>query len=198
MKNQKSKCNYGSFRIAQKRENAVTAEITRMFGDDKKMSKKEKDERILWKKNEVMSYYLLSYKRTKVYSDPSTLFFVRRGYFEQNYFFVRSLSTSSDPSTLKYKKTNVWLKNTDFYQNGSYFVCCHLNSEHNLAINSNFQVADYEATTFAIFYNNAMFFVMMLGLSFFILVSQSSNVNYFVSMLASAGVVALLSTGSQK
>lgn len=40
-------------RIAQKRSDAVSREILKMYGDDKKMSKKEKDERILWKKNEV-------------------------------------------------------------------------------------------------------------------------------------------------
>jgi len=96
-------------KIAQKREEAVTREIMRRFGDDKKMSKKEKDERILWKKNEV---------------------------------------------------------------------------------------ADYEATTFSIFYNNAMYLVCMLALSFFVLSSASGNVNYLVSVLGSAALVALLSTGT--
>lgn len=42
-------------RIAQKREEAVSREIMKRFQDDKRVSKKEKDERILWKKNEVSS-----------------------------------------------------------------------------------------------------------------------------------------------
>ena len=36
-----------------KREAAVTKEMSRQLNDDKKISRKEKDERILWKKNEV-------------------------------------------------------------------------------------------------------------------------------------------------
>lgn len=36
-----------------KRGDAIAREMNRQLGDDKKMSKKEKDERILWKKNEV-------------------------------------------------------------------------------------------------------------------------------------------------
>lgn len=39
-----------------KRGDAITREMNRLFADDKKMSKKEKDERILWKKNEVSDY----------------------------------------------------------------------------------------------------------------------------------------------
>ena len=35
------------------------------------------------------------------------------------------------------------------------------------------EVADYEATTFAIFYNNAVFLAVVIGLSFFILKSFS-------------------------
>ena len=40
-------------KVAVKREAAVTKEIMKKLADDKKISKKEKDERILWKKNEV-------------------------------------------------------------------------------------------------------------------------------------------------
>ncbi|VDP25162.1 unnamed protein product [Soboliphyme baturini] len=43
-------------RIAQKREDAVAYEVMRKYADDRKVSKKEKDERILWKKNEVADY----------------------------------------------------------------------------------------------------------------------------------------------
>ena len=42
-----------------KREAAVTKEMTTKMADDKKLSKQEKDERILWKKNEVGSYSIL-------------------------------------------------------------------------------------------------------------------------------------------
>merc|ERR1711973_658817 len=40
-------------KIAVKREAAVTKEMNAKLADDKKISRKEKDERILWKKNEV-------------------------------------------------------------------------------------------------------------------------------------------------
>ena len=40
------------FQIAVKREPAVAKEMSKL-DTDKKMSRKEKDERILWKKNEV-------------------------------------------------------------------------------------------------------------------------------------------------
>lgn len=36
---------YFDFRIAQKREDAVTREMTKKFSDDKKMTRKERDER---------------------------------------------------------------------------------------------------------------------------------------------------------
>jgi translocon-associated protein subunit gamma len=42
-------------RIAQKREDAVSKEIFAKFSD-KKYSKKDKDDRILWRKNEVADY----------------------------------------------------------------------------------------------------------------------------------------------
>ncbi|VIO93850.1 Uncharacterized protein BM_BM6435 [Brugia malayi] len=42
--------------IVVKRSEAITREMNRKLADDKKMSKKEKDERILWKKNEVGDY----------------------------------------------------------------------------------------------------------------------------------------------
>lgn len=36
---------FSIFRIAQKREDAVTREMTKKFSDDKKMTRKERDER---------------------------------------------------------------------------------------------------------------------------------------------------------
>jgi len=97
-------------KIAQKREEAVSREIMRQFADDKRVSKKEKDERILWKKNEV---------------------------------------------------------------------------------------ADFEATNFSIFYNNILFLVLLLILSFFIASSASPNINYIISMGVASGIVALFSTGTK-
>ncbi|KAF3692950.1 Translocon-associated protein subunit gamma [Channa argus] len=45
-------------KVAQKREDAVSKEVTRKLSeaDNRRMSRKEKDERILWKKNEVADY----------------------------------------------------------------------------------------------------------------------------------------------
>jgi translocon-associated protein subunit gamma len=39
-----------------KRGDAVYREVTRQLADDKVMSKKEKEDRVLWKKNEVADY----------------------------------------------------------------------------------------------------------------------------------------------
>nr|CAI5837308.1 unnamed protein product [Callosobruchus analis] len=97
-------------KIAVKREEAVTRDLTKKLADDKKMSKKEKDERILWKKNEV---------------------------------------------------------------------------------------ADFEATTFSIFYNNALFLAIVILASFYLLKSFTPAVNYALSIGTSAGLLPLLSTGSQ-
>jgi len=97
-------------KIAVKREEAVTADMNKKLSEDKKMSKKEKDERILWKKNEV---------------------------------------------------------------------------------------ADYEATTFSIFYNNALFLALIIFASFYILRSFSPTLNYILSVSLSGGLLALLSTGTQ-
>merc|ERR1711893_370802 len=97
-------------KVAVKREGAVTKEVNSKLADDKKISRKEKDERILWKKNEV---------------------------------------------------------------------------------------AEYEAITFSIFYNNALFLAILIVCSFYILKSFSPVVNYVGAMSLAAGVVALLSTGSQ-
>ncbi|PVD35614.1 hypothetical protein C0Q70_02577 [Pomacea canaliculata] len=43
-------------KVALKREDAVAQEMMKKLADDKRMTKKEKDERILWKKNEVADY----------------------------------------------------------------------------------------------------------------------------------------------
>lgn len=97
-------------KIAVKREEAVTRELGKKLAEDKKMSKKEKDERILWKKNEV---------------------------------------------------------------------------------------ADFEATTFSIFYNNALFLTIVIVASFYVLRSFTPTFNYALSISSTAGLLALLSTGKQ-
>ncbi|ESN93757.1 hypothetical protein HELRODRAFT_157814 [Helobdella robusta] len=97
-------------KIAIKRGEAVNREVMRQIADDKKMSKQEKEERVLWKKNEV---------------------------------------------------------------------------------------ADYEATTFSIFYNNALFLVLVIVASFYLLRSFSPYVNYSLSMVTASGLLALFSTSSK-
>ena len=94
-----------------KREAAVAKEMNSKLSDDKKISRKEKDERILWKKNEV---------------------------------------------------------------------------------------AEYESTTFSIFYNNVLFLSVLILCSFYIFAGHSPAVNYIASMGLGSGIVALLSTGSGK
>jgi translocon-associated protein subunit gamma len=58
-------------------------------------------------------------------------------------------------------------------------------------------VADYEATTFSIFYNNALFLLLLIVLSFFILSTTGHNLNYLLSVVGSAGLVTLFSTGTK-
>merc|ERR1712174_188942 len=82
-------------KIAVKREAAVTKEMNAKLAEDKKISRKEKDERILWKKNEV---------------------------------------------------------------------------------------AEYESTTFSIFYNNVLFIALVIIASFYILSGSSPHVNYILSI----------------
>jgi len=93
-------------KVAIKREDAVTREMTQLLADDK-MSRKEKDERILWKKNEV---------------------------------------------------------------------------------------ADFEATVFSIFYNNAIFLAIVVFLSFYVLRAISPTFNYMITIGGTSGLLALLST----
>lgn len=59
------------------------------------------------------------------------------------------------------------------------------------------EVAEYEATTFSIFFNNALFLAIVIACSFYIFKSFTPVVNYVGAMSMAAGVVALLSTGSQ-
>jgi len=97
-------------KIALKRGEAVSREVMKKVADDKKMTRQEKEERILWKKNEV---------------------------------------------------------------------------------------ADYEATTFSIFYNNSMFLVFVIVASFYVLRSFSPTLNYVLSMGTAGGLLALFSTSTK-
>lgn len=59
------------------------------------------------------------------------------------------------------------------------------------------EVADYQATNYSIYYNNALFLALVVLCSFFVLKTVSPSVNYILSMGIASGLVALLSTGSK-
>ena len=70
-------------------------------------------------------------------------------------------------------------------------------SDSNLYKCFNLQVAEYESTTFAIFYNNALFLSVLIFASFYVFpATVSPTINYVASMGISAGLIALLSTGT--
>lgn len=94
-------------RVVIKRGEAIARDVSKQLAEDKGMSKKEKDERALWKKSEA---------------------------------------------------------------------------------------ADYEATLFAIFYNNVVFFAALIFLSFFLLHNANPIFNCLGSMYGAAGVAYLFST----
>merc|ERR1712083_900639 len=58
------------------------------------------------------------------------------------------------------------------------------------------EVAEYESTTFSIFYNNALFLALVIIASFYILNGTSAHVNYLLSIGLSSGLIALLSTST--
>merc|ERR1712221_45776 len=57
-------------------------------------------------------------------------------------------------------------------------------------------VADTEATTFAIFYSNALYLFIIIMSSFYVFRSMSPTANFTISTGLAAGLLALLSTGS--
>jgi len=59
------------------------------------------------------------------------------------------------------------------------------------------EVAEFEATTFSIFYNNSLFLMLLLVTSFFVFRNVTPLFNYMLSMGASAGMLALFSTGTK-
>ena len=58
------------------------------------------------------------------------------------------------------------------------------------------EVADYEATNYSVFYNNLIFFAVVVLLSCLVFKRLSPSLNYALSSLLSSGLIALLSTGS--
>lgn len=58
------------------------------------------------------------------------------------------------------------------------------------------EVADFEATTFSIFYNNSLFLAFVVVSSFYILPTFTPTINYVLSVCISGGLLALFSTGS--
>merc|ERR1712083_400655 len=59
------------------------------------------------------------------------------------------------------------------------------------------EVAEYEATTFSIFYNNSLFLSVVIFASFYILSGFSPSMNYGLSIGTASGLIALLSTGTK-
>ncbi|KAI2795782.1 hypothetical protein RDWZM_004584 [Blomia tropicalis] len=58
-------------------------------------------------------------------------------------------------------------------------------------------VSDYEATTYSIFYNNAIFYTLVILASFYLFRTFSPSFNYLFSVVGSGAIIALLSTGSK-
>ncbi|CAF1019151.1 unnamed protein product [Brachionus calyciflorus] len=56
------------------------------------------------------------------------------------------------------------------------------------------EVAEFEATTYSIFYNNSLFLVILLVASFVVFKNFSPVFNYLLSVGAASGLLALLST----
>ena len=59
------------------------------------------------------------------------------------------------------------------------------------------EIADYEATTFSILYNNSLFLVLFIAASFFIFKSFTPHINYLFSVGGAGGILALLSTSTK-
>jgi len=59
------------------------------------------------------------------------------------------------------------------------------------------EVAQYEATNYSIFYNNALFLSLVVFFGFYLFRSFAPGVNYVISVAGSAAIVAFLSTGNK-
>jgi len=58
-------------------------------------------------------------------------------------------------------------------------------------------VADLESTSYSLFYNNAIFFLLVVFLSCFIFRQFNPTLNFVLSVTGPASILALLSTGSK-
>ena len=59
------------------------------------------------------------------------------------------------------------------------------------------EVAEFESTTYSIFYNNSLFLLILLVTSFLVFKNFQPQFNYLLSMGLSAGLVALFSTSTK-
>jgi len=60
------------------------------------------------------------------------------------------------------------------------------------------EVSESSATTFALFYNNAMFLTLVVVFSFSLFASFTPSYNYVLTVASSAGLVALFSTSTKQ
>ncbi|XP_059955044.1 translocon-associated protein subunit gamma isoform X1 [Mesoplodon densirostris] len=160
-------------KVAQKREDAVSKEVTRKLSeaDNRKMSRKEKDERYF---SLCCTQFIYSSKELHEIGISKAL---SKIIWNMDYmpllnllFYLSKEISRGESDSLTFVPRILWKKN---------------------------EVADYEATTFSIFYNNTLFLVLVIVASFFILKNFNPTVNYILSISASSGLIALLSTGSK-
>lgn len=59
-------------------------------------------------------------------------------------------------------------------------------------------VSEFEATTYSIFYNNAIYYTVVILASFYLFRNFNPTFNYLFSVVGSGALVALLSTGGSK
>lgn len=139
-------------RVAQKREDAVSKEVTRKLSeaDNRKMSRKEKDER--WS----MAYFCFVFL---VCESNQT------GYFS----FYAALRMWAALVNRSFTDCAKWRKG--FSQ---------VSPPFSRILWKKNEVADYEATTFSIFYNNTLFLVLVIVASFFLLKNFNPTVYPFI------------------
>merc|ERR1739838_545679 len=140
------------------------------MGDNRKMSRKEKDERILWKKNEVADYeatnFSIFYNNTLVQS--AVLYAVMTlvstylvAFAYKNVKFVLKHKVAQKREDAVSKEVTRKLSEADNRK------MSRKEKDERILWKKN-EVADYEATTFSIFYNNTLFLVLVIVASFFL------------------------------
>ncbi|KAK6057714.1 Translocon-associated protein, gamma subunit [Cooperia oncophora] len=153
--------------IVMKRGSAVDREISQKYANDKKMSTKEKEERALFRKNEVAdseATYLSIFFTNVLFL--SIMIVMKRGSavdreISQKYANDKKMSTKEKEERALFRKN---------------------------------EVADSEATYLSIFFTNVLFLSIMLFLAFFLLANLTPIFNSLLSVIGSAGLVAFLST----